>query len=193
MSVQIPYQPASTIVQPRVRVVQTPPLQGVPLQGAPLQGVPYIQQGNVISPRRGYPPNNGYLVTPDQCHPGNQVFHCPITLYIIIVIVFLIINLWALFVAPRTTNSGRNIGTSELWVAGIIGVIVYLVLAVAFWWAIYEHCRSCSTGRSWTVFLMAILMPFVIAVITGVVMGSILDIGFLWTANKEPNKEEDSF
>ena len=131
--------------------------------------------------------DQSYWVTPNMCHPGTQAFKCPITLYIILIIIGAIINIWALFRAPKKDRSGKDITTGQLWLSFFIGMTFYIILAILFGWWIYERCRSCNTSSSGIIFISALLIPVLLALITGVIMGAVLNVGFIWTASKVPN------
>jgi hypothetical protein len=151
-------------------------------------GIPIMEQpgittsefvDNVVKP--------SYWTTPPACHPGREWIRCPIIIYIIIIIIGLIINLWALFRIPRIDNSGKQITTGQMWIAGIVGIGFYLIVALAVGWWIYERCRMCDSSSYWMTFVISILVAIILAPITGLIIGGILGIGFLWTANQQPN------
>ncbi len=125
--------------------------------------------------------------TSSSCKIGRESFIYPIIIFIIIVIIGLVINCWALFKAPRTDNSGKEITGGRLWVAGLIGFSFYLIISFAIGWWIYEKYRGCDSTSYWWTFCIAILIIIILAPITGVIMGATLGLGFLWTINQEPN------
>ncbi len=152
---------------------------------------PVISAPQVVGPAvvaTAPPEKPNYWRTPEPCHPGTQAYHCPITLYVILVIIGLIIITWALLRAPRKNRDEKDIGTSELWVAFFVGWALYLTLAILFGWWIFEQCRSCNTGSSGITFLLVLLVPVALVLITSVIMGAILGVGFLLTASREPNR-----
>lgn len=146
-------------------------------------------------PVQTYPPgefqtvskSSSYWNTPSNCHPGREWIKCPIILYIILIIIGIVINAWALFRTPRTDNSGKEVTTGQMWVAGIVGFGFYLIISLAVGWWIYERCKKCERSSYWMTFIIAILIAIILAPITGLIIGSILGVGFLWTANQEPN------
>ena len=156
-----------------------------PTQGQIIVPVPVEPVTQITTVQESKKPS--YWDVPPSCHPGRELFRCPIILYIIIIIIGFIINCWALFRTPRTDNSGKEITTGQLWVAGIIGAAFYLIIALAVGWWIYERCRECNSSSYWMPFIISLLIAIILAPITGLIMGTILGIGFLWTANQEPN------
>ncbi len=159
-------------------------VSGIP-QGQVILQAPTIPATTVTTVQGTKKPS--YWSTPPTCHPGRELFKCPIILYIIIIIIGLIINCWALFRAPRIDNSGKEITTSQLWIAGIIGISFFLIVGLVVGWWVYERCRSCNPSSYWWTFIISILIAIILAPITGVIMGAILGIEFLWTANHQPN------
>nr|QBK91215.1 MAG: hypothetical protein LCPAC202_01890 [Pithovirus LCPAC202] len=121
------------------------------------------------------------------CNQGRELFIFSVVIFIIIIIIGLVINCWALFKSPRTDNSGKEITTSQLWIAGIIGISFYLIVSFIIGWWLYEKYRECNSSSYWWVFVISILIAIILAPITGVIMGAILGIGFIWTVNQEPN------
>lgn len=127
-----------------------------------------------------------YWDTPSACHPGRELYRCPIIIFVILIIIGIIINIWALFRVPRTDSSGKEITSGQMWVAGIVGIGFYLIVAFAIGWWVYQKCRECDQS-SWVSFIIVILIAIILAPIVGLIIGGILGIGFLWTANQEPN------
>ncbi len=121
------------------------------------------------------------------CNLEKASFIYPIIIFIIIIIIGLVINCWALFRAPRTDHSGKEITTSQLWIAGIIGISFYLIISCLVGWWIYSKYRECNSTSYWWAFCISILIVIILAPITGVIMGATLGLGFLWTVNQEPN------
>ncbi len=129
---------------------------------------------------------NGWAV-PNQCHPGMQPYKCPLGIYTFIIILGLVINIWATFRSPRFNNQGRHISTGVLWWSLIIGIAFLVIFALFFGWWIFERCQSCNTQTSGVTFLLAILVPIILSVVTGLVIGGIMGVGFIWISANEPN------
>lgn len=137
-------------------------------------------------------PNENYWVTPELCHPGRQPYKCPVGIYIFLLVLLAVINIWAIFRAPRVDNNGQAISTSTLWWAAIIGVAFHLTFGLLIGWWIWEQCRSCNGENRHIIFLLAIAVPILLGIITGVIIGNVMNIGFLWTASREPNPESSN-
>lgn len=137
-------------------------------------------------------PTENYWVTPETCHPGRQPYKCPIGIYIGILVLMAVINIWAIFRAPRINNKGKAISTSLIWYAAIIGVAFHLVFGLLLGWWIFESCRSCHGQNRHVIFLLAVTIPIILGLITGVIIGNVMNIGFLWTASREPNPESSN-
>lgn len=137
-------------------------------------------------------PSENYWETPGNCHPGRQPYKCPIGIYIGLLVLMAIINIWAIFRAPRINNKGRKISTSVIWFAAIIGVAFHLVFGLLFGWWIFESCRSCHGQNRHVIFLLAVTIPIILGLVTGVIIGNVMNIGFLWTASREPNPESSN-
>lgn len=160
----------------------------VPIQHEVAVTAPVIAPGvQPLTSAEIVPGEPSYWKTPEVCHPGTQAFKCPITMYIIIIIIGGIIITWALLRAPRINRREKNITTGELWVAFFVGMIFYIAIALLFGWWVFERCRTCHTETSGITFLLIVLVPIALVVVTGILMGSILDVGFLLTASREPN------
>jgi hypothetical protein len=137
-------------------------------------------------------PSDNYWNTPDVCHPGRQPYKCPIGIYVFLVVLLIVINIWAIFRAPRIDNHGRTISTSTIWWAAIIGIAFMLIFSGLFAYWIFQQCRSCDGQSHHIVFTLAIGVPIILGIITGLVIGGVMNIGFLWTASREPNPESSN-
>ncbi len=179
----LPPAVAPVIRQPIVQqpIIQQPIIQQPIIQPVPIQAQPTPE---TIQP---LPPGTKI---PDRCHPTKEGIKCPVILYIIIVIIGAVILLFALFRLPPIDRRGNPITAGRIWLAGIIGFIFYLVVSLVFGWWVFRQCLACQEGYSWVVLLITILLPLVLVPITALVIGSILGVGFLFTARKEANSAE---
>jgi hypothetical protein len=130
-----------------------------------------------------------YLKTPDNCHPGRQPYKCPIAIYVILIVILIIVNIWAIFRAPNFDSSGRHISTGTKWWAGIVGIVFILIFGLFFGWWILQRCKTCDTSgpSSGVTFALALGVPIILGVLAALVIGGIMGVGFLWTASRAPN------
>lgn len=147
--------------------------------------------GNML-PMTQSKPSENYWETPEYCHPGRQPYKCPIGIYIFIIVLMAVINIWAIFRAPRIDNNGRTISTGTIWWAAIIGVAFHLIFGLLIGWWIFEQCRSCNGQNRHVIFILAIGVPILLGILTGIIIGNVMNIGFLWTASREPNPESSN-
>ena len=168
--------------------------QGIPGSGVatpiglqPGSNVPTATRRVEITPDTEREPS--YWETPNDCHPNRQVFKCPIWIFVLLMVIGAIINIWAWLDAPKRDRDGNVIMTLDYWIAIITGVAFHVLVLVLGAWLIFENCRRCQLEASGVIFLLAILIPIVSALLVGLIIGSILNVGFLWTARKEPNKD----
>jgi len=152
-----------------------------------LQGTTLTTPNIKLKPQK--PKQLGYYDTPKDCHPARQHFKCPITLFIILMIIGAVVNIWAWLIAPHRDKMGYEIPASDYWIAIILGVSFHFLVIIIGAWIIFEQCRRCNVDASWIVFLLAVLLPVVSALLVGLIIGQVLGVGFLWTARKEPNKD----
>jgi len=138
------------------------------------------------------PPTENYWATPDLCHPGRQPYKCPVGIYIFLLVLLAVINIWAIFRAPRINNNGKQIAVSTIWWAAVAGVAFHLVFGLMIGWYLFEQCRSCNQENRHIIFLLAVATPIILGIIAGIIIGSIMNIGFLWTASREPNPESSN-
>lgn len=135
-------------------------------------------------------PDPNYWTTPEGCHINRQPYRCPIWIFVALVVLLAIINIWAIFRAPRVDNSGREITVGTIWLAAIIGVAFHLIFSFFFGWWIFQQCKACDGVSHHVIFLLAVAVPVILGVLTGVIIGSVMNVGFLWTASRAPNPEE---
>lgn len=123
----------------------------------------------------------------DECDrdPWKEPFRCPLLLFVALVIIGLIYNVWFLIKSPNVNNAGQPISTTQKWVVGIIGIIIYLIIAYLFGLWMYKLCSRCETLNSWLVFLLAIFFPLILALIVSIIIGIILGISN-FIANPRP-------
>jgi len=201
--------PPSTI-QPPIGQVRSPNLNQGRSPNLNQVRSPNLNQGRSANPNQVRPINQGvdsspipvtsskksstesYWKTPDLCHPARQPYKCPIGIYIFLLVFLAIINIWAIFRAPRIDNNGRRISTGTIWWAAIAGVAFHLIFGLMIGFYIFEHCRSCNQESRHLIFLLAVGTPIILGIIVGIIIGSIMNIGFLWTASREPNPESSN-
>lgn len=134
------------------------------------------------------PKGSSYSV-PASCSPTGQPVKCPISIYIFLMVLMAIVNIWATFRVPRINSNGRPITTGVLWTALLLGVAFHITFGLFFGWWLYERCQMClgvAVAHGLT-FSLAVLIPFVLGVMTGLIIGGVMGVGFVWTASVQAN------
>ena len=173
----VPPAPALVIPQP---FVTQPVAQPLPIQPVVQPGL--VQPVSEIGVIRPIPPGTKI---PEKCHPTKEGIKCPVILYIILVIIGAVILIFALLRLPPIDRRGDPITGGRIWLAAIVGFVFYLIVSLVFGWWVLRQCLACQEGYSWVVLLIVVLLPLVLVPITGLVIGSILGVGFIFTSRKE--------
>ena len=114
-----------------------------------------------------------------ECSPWNDFIRCPLIIYTVLVVIGLISNVMFISRAPNVNNTGQPITNGQKWVTGIIGLLIYLLIAYLFGRWIYSLCSRCEVLNSWLVFLLAIFFPLILSIIVGLTMGLFLGISMI--------------
>ena len=118
-------------------------------------------------------------IQPTYCNPWRDPIRCPLILYTILVVIGLIINLASISRIPTVDRDGRPITSSQRTTAIFIAIVVNIIVAILFGWWMYSLCRKCQSLNAWLVFLLAILFPIIITLISAILMSAILGLGYL--------------
>ena len=112
-----------------------------------------------------------------KCNPWKEPVKCPLLLYIALIILGLILNFIYVSRLPTVDRLGRPISNNQRWVAIILGIIIYLAIALLFGTWMYRNCVNCNTGGSWIIFLLAIFFPLILWFILAIIYVVITGIG----------------
>lgn len=168
-----------------------------PAYAAPASPV-YVRNSNVYPTdyapgakicKGGNCPQGSSFSVPAACSPTGQPVKCPISIYIFLMVLMAIVNIWATFRVPRINSNGRPITTGVLWTALLLGVAFHITFGLFFGWWLYERCQMClgvAVAHGLT-FSLAVLIPFVLGVMTGLIIGGVMGVGFVWTASVQAN------
>lgn len=106
----------------------------------------------------------GFPTIPAECNPVTQPLRCPLIFFIILSIISLIITIVMAF------SFGHNVHNGRRWGGFIVSFIVQLFLICVIGWIIYRLCASCHGGWAWLVFILAIFLPFILLIISAVII-----------------------
>lgn len=112
----------------------------------------------------------GFPTIPAECNPITQPLRCPLIFFIILSVISLIITIVMAF------SFGHNVHNGRRWGGFIVSFIVQLFLILVIGWVIWKLCASCQGGWAWLVFILALFLPFILLIISAVII-----IAFLGT------------
>jgi hypothetical protein len=109
---------------------------------------------------------------PGECNPVTQPLRCPLIFFIILAVLSLIVTVVMSF------SFGHNVHNGRRWGSFIVSFIVQLFLTFIIGWIIYRLCATCHEGWAWLVFILAIFLPFILLIISAVIIVAILGTVF---------------
>lgn len=129
-----------------------------------------------ISVRTGSPRTTITTTRDMACDPWREPLKCPLLIFTILVVLGALWTIWTLARSPNVNNQGQPISTAQKWTVGIIGLVIYLIIAYLFGLWMYHLCLKCEVLNSWLVFLLAIFFPIILALVLTIIIGIILGI-----------------
>lgn len=117
-------------------------------------------------------------------NPWSNIITCPVTIYTILVVLGVIWIIYGLVKAPNVDVNGQPVSNAKKWGFGLLGLLIFILIAYAFGKWMYGQCEKCSFGSAWLIFLLAIFFPIILSLIVGVVLGTALGISTFTWGNK---------
>lgn len=113
-----------------------------------------------------------------KCGSWSEFLKCPLTIYSVLAVIFLIADFYSIWRAASNGATG-----SSFWITSILSLIIYVVLILLFGYWMKRKCEQCEYGQSWLVFLLAIFFPIILGFIVNVIIGAFAGgIAFLGTS-----------
>ncbi len=116
-----------------------------------------------------------------QCDPLTHPIKCPLIVYAILIIIAIIV-VWVRTTSLSTLDRDGNDITHQqkLITASCTAIIMVILSFVVGGWIVY-HCRQCSNQGEWLLFIIALISPLIIVLIGGLIAGSLLKVGFIFS------------
>lgn len=103
----------------------------------------------------------------------------PLLIFLILIIIGVIVHIIFLFMLPENDRQGGAIEGSEFSSAIVWGVLLTAVGALVGGYLISYMVKKDKVS-TFTAMVVSVLLALLITIITGIVMGEIMNVGFLW-------------
>lgn len=114
-----------------------------------------------------------------KCNPIKEPIKAPLWLYVLLLLVGLGVNLYLIARSPDVNSEGEPVEPEQKLVAGIVITILYIVIGSFFGYWIYTEARKCNYGASWLVFMMSILIPVFLLILTTILLSVVFGMDML--------------
>ncbi len=126
----------------------------------------------------------------------NKLKQCPaLILFIVFSVIVICYMVWRAFNLYPGNGCNSKKKMRYFMTVGLSAVVTLVVLFFFGWW-IKQECNSCQPGRSWLVFILAIILPFVLGflfdVVTGAVNGGANYVSHWFKKSQDEDKSESA-
>jgi len=112
----------------------------------------------------------------DVCEPWSDPIRFPMILFVILIVLVILMTISAITKAPLVDRNGNPITNNQKWVVGVISIVILLIIAALFGFWIYYLSKKCQSGTAWLVFLLALLLPVLLYVVSTVIVAVLLGL-----------------